>query len=70
MVPNYKGKYDLSDQMLREWAVLDCFNMLSPSCENPQTIEDVVQWFRDAKLVDVDVQYGYNGIEGRGTKPH
>ena len=34
----------------------------------PQRIETVRHWLAEAGLKDVEVQFGYNGIEGRGTK--
>jgi hypothetical protein len=62
------GVYPLLDDVLKEWAILDTFDMLSPRYDNPQTIDNVREWFERAGLLDIDVHYGYNGIEGRGTK--
>ena len=58
----------LKGQMLKEWAYLDTFDMLSPRYDYPQTIKTVKKWLQDAGLSDTDVRYGYNGIEARGTK--
>jgi 2-polyprenyl-3-methyl-5-hydroxy-6-metoxy-1,4-benzoquinol methylase len=58
----------LKDEMLKEWAYLDTFDMLSPCYDYPQTLKTVKKWFQDAGLSDVDAHYGYNGIEARGTK--
>jgi len=58
----------LQGQILKEWAYLDTFDMLSPRYDYPQSLKTVKSWFHDAKLSDIDVHYGYNGIEGRGTK--
>lgn len=68
LISDYGGLYRLSNDMLREWAILDTFDMLSPRYDNPQTIDDVREWFERACLLDIDVHYGYNGIEGRGTR--
>lgn len=68
LIGDYKGIYPLSEKILKEWAVLDAFDMLSPHYDFPQSIETVQQWFKDAKLDNVDIHYGYNGIEGRGVK--
>ena len=38
-VANYEGMYGLDDRQLREWAVLDTFDMLSPQYDQPQTPE-------------------------------
>jgi hypothetical protein len=58
----------LQGQILKEWAYLDTFDMLSPRYDYPQSLKTVKSWFHDAKLSDIDIHYGYNGIEGRGTK--
>ena len=68
LVADYRGRYQLEDEVLKEWAVLDTFDKLSPFYDSPQTIETMKQWFRDAELEHIDVRFGYNGIEGRGTK--
>ncbi len=69
LIADYHEHYDLREDMLKEWAILDTFDMLSPAYDTPQTIDTVRQWFHDAHLADIDVHHGYNGIEGRGTKP-
>jgi uncharacterized protein YbaR (Trm112 family) len=69
LIADYGGVYDLKEDMLKEWAMLDTFDMLSPAYDNPQTMETVKKWFNDAELINIDVRYGYNGIEGRGQKP-
>lgn len=71
LIADYTGIYSLSDGMLREWAILDTFDKLSPAYDYPQSLETVQMWFRNASLVNVEVHYGgYNNgiIEGRGTK--
>jgi SAM-dependent methyltransferase len=60
---------DPDDATLREWAYLDTFDMLSPTYDNPQTLAAFRRWYEDAGLTDIDVHSGYNGYEGRGTKP-
>ncbi|MBI1877686.1 MAG: methyltransferase domain-containing protein [Chloroflexi bacterium] len=69
LIADYTGRYDLSDQILREWAILDTFDILAPAYDQPQHLETIQAWFAEAKLCNVDVHYGYNGIEGRGVKP-
>lgn len=69
LVADYRGVYNVSENILKEWAILDTFDMLSPAYDYPQTIETVREWFKKANMVNVDVHYGYNGIEGRGTNP-
>lgn len=60
---------DASDDVLREWAYLDTFDMLSPEFDKPQTVKTFRQWHERAGLVEIDVHKGYNGVEGRGRKP-
>ncbi len=69
LIADYRGVYNLSEDLLGEWAILDTFDLLSPAFDQPQTIETVRGWFKDAGLCGVEVNYGYNGIEGRGIKP-
>jgi SAM-dependent methyltransferase len=68
VVPYYGNKYKLSEEMLKEWAILDTFDRLSPVYDNPQTIETITKWFANANLAQVDIQYGLNGIVGRAKK--
>jgi SAM-dependent methyltransferase len=58
--------WGLKGNILKEWAYLDTFDMLSPRYDSPQTLSTVRRWFIEAGLTDVEVTYGYNGIEGRG----
>lgn len=68
LISDYIGRYDFPDDTLREWAVLDTFDMLSPAYDQPQTLETFRAWFEEAGLADIDIHYGYNGIEGRGRR--
>jgi SAM-dependent methyltransferase len=57
-----------SDATLKEWAYLDTMDMLSPMYDKPQTLRTFSSWHEKAGLKNIDVHYGYNGIEGRGTR--
>ena len=70
LIPDYAGKFDLSDEKLKDWAILDLFDMLSPVYDIPQYLETVQHWFSQLGMLDVEVHFGQNGIEGRGTKPN
>ncbi len=63
MLPN------ADDAILKEWAYLDTFDMLSPMYDKPQTLKTFRSWHEEAGLVDLEVHYGFTGIGGRGTKP-
>lgn len=69
LVTDYRGKYNLEESVLKEWAMLDTFDMLSPAYDSPQTLDTMKEWFKVNNLKNIDVHYGYNGIEGRGVKP-
>jgi SAM-dependent methyltransferase len=64
---NYVG-WPLTDEQRLEWAILDTFDALSARYDRPQTIEEVTSWFEEAKLEDVEVSKGGNGIIGNATK--
>lgn len=68
LVADYRGALPLPDHVQKEWSILDTFDMLQPAYDFPQTLASVRGWFESVGMRDVDVVYGYNGIEGRGTK--
>jgi ubiquinone/menaquinone biosynthesis C-methylase UbiE len=68
LIADYRGVLPLPDELQREWSILDTFDMLSPAYDYPQTLASVRGWFEEEGYREVDVQYGYNGIEGRGIK--
>jgi SAM-dependent methyltransferase len=59
---NYTGLLPLEREELRAWAVLDTFDALTPRYDQPQTLETVRAWTREAGLDDVEVRHGGNGI--------
>jgi SAM-dependent methyltransferase len=59
----------LSPELARTWAILDTFDMYSPAHDHPQSIASVRSWFDKAGFVDVNVEYGQNGIVARGRRP-
>jgi SAM-dependent methyltransferase len=64
-----KGLPNADDATLKEWAYLDTFDMLSPAYDQPQTLKTFKRWHEEAGLIDIDVHYGFNGLEGRGARP-
>jgi SAM-dependent methyltransferase len=66
-VVNYRGVYPLSEAQLREWAVLDTFDMLAPAHDHPQSMETLEQWMHEAGLRDIAVErVGF--LVGRGRR--
>jgi SAM-dependent methyltransferase len=59
----------LSPALSLRWAILDTFDMYSPAHDHPQTIATVRSWFERAGFGDIAVEYGPNGIVGRGRRP-
>ena len=67
-VADYTDRFPLSEKQLKEWALLDTFDMLAPTFDNPQSARTIKQWFDAAGLVDVEVGH-WSHLVGRGTKP-
>lgn len=64
-VADYTGIYPLSQKQLQEWALLDTFDMLAPTYDNPQSAQTVREWFRRAGLEDIEV-FHCGHLVGRG----
>src|SRR5215467_11406284 len=70
LVADYSREFPTAtDAQLREWAVLDTFDMLSPTYDYPQTAAEFRSWHQAAELTDIEVVRGHNGWEGRATLP-
>jgi len=68
LIPDYRDIHTFSDEMHREWATLDSFDMLSAAYDFPQSKGSVISWFKKAGLTEVDVNYGGSLVVGRGSK--
>jgi hypothetical protein len=66
-VVDYTNIYPLSQKQLEEWALLDTFDMLAPAYDNPQSVETVTQWFKQAGFNEVEV-FHWGHLVGRGRK--
>jgi SAM-dependent methyltransferase len=53
----------------REWAILDTFDMYSPTHDHPRSLAEVRRWFEAAGLENTVVEYGPNGVVARGRRP-
>jgi len=67
-VANYTGVLPLSKQQIREWALLDTFDWLSPAYDNPQTPQTVRRWLEAVGLQQVKVLHAGH-LVGRGLMP-
>lgn len=61
---------DASDEQLKEWALLDTFDMLSPAYDIPQTPTNYRRWHEEAKLDDISVRRGPNGLVATAQAPN
>lgn len=67
-IANYDGLLPLTPAQLKEWAVLDTFDMLAPAHDHPQTAATLHAWFEEQRLADIEVaRRGL--VVGRGTQP-
>jgi SAM-dependent methyltransferase len=67
-VANYTGMLPLSKQQIREWALLDTFDLLSPAYDQPQTPQTVGRWLQAAGLQQTEVLHAGH-LVGRGRRP-
>jgi SAM-dependent methyltransferase len=66
-VSNYEGVYPLDERQLREWAVLDTFDMWSPIHDHPQSAVTVDRWLAEAGLDEREV-FRVGHLVGRGAR--
>lgn len=65
---NYNGVLPLDKQQQLEWSILDTFDRLGPTYDNPQSLKTVQLWFEKAGFKDIDVRKGPNGVIAKGVK--
>lgn len=64
----YPEMPDADDATLKEWALLDTFDMLSPTYDIPASPKTFHRWHEQAGLIDIDVRRGPNGVVGTAAK--
>lgn len=67
-VANYDGIYPLNQKQLQEWAVLDTFDWLAPTYDQPQTPQALCAWLNEAGLEQVEI-YMAAHLVGQGRRP-
>lgn len=65
-VANYDGVLPLSPPQLREWAILDTFDMLAPAHDHPQSSRTLREWFIEAGMTQVEI-FRRGPLVGRGV---
>ncbi|MDP9200806.1 MAG: methyltransferase domain-containing protein [Gemmatimonadota bacterium] len=66
-VSNYEGIFPLSSTQLREWAILDTYDMLAPTYDQPQTATTLRSWFQTSGFKEIEV-FRAGHLIGRGLK--
>lgn len=67
-VANYEGTLPLAEVQLKEWALLDTFDWLSPAYDNPQTASSAKRYMVQAELEQIEVLRAGH-LVARGRKP-
>ena len=49
--------HDLDREALKEWVILDTFDMFSPAYDNPQRLETVAKWFKEFGMKEVKAEF-------------
>jgi SAM-dependent methyltransferase len=66
-IANYNGVLPLDHNQIREWAILDTFDWLTPTYDNPQTKKAILKWLQEFRFENIEVlKEGH--IVGRGKK--
>ncbi len=66
-VANWSDELPLTKNQLKEWALLDTFDWLSPEYDNPQTKSTVLAWMKQAGFIEIEVLKAGH-LVGRGIK--
>ena len=66
-VANYVDVFPLSKKQHVEWALLDTFDMLSPTYDKPQSIKSVKHFFDSANLINIEIFHASH-LVGRAQK--
>ena len=66
-IANYEGILPLTPQQLKEWAVLDTFDMLAPAHDHPQSAATLQAWLDEARLAEIEV-FRQGLVVGRGRQ--
>jgi SAM-dependent methyltransferase len=66
-VMNYDRILPLDRRQLKEWCLLDTFDMLSPKHDHPQSVRALSSWFREAGLQQIEV-FRRGFVIGRGIR--
>lgn len=54
-VANHELDWPLTPEQVREWALLNTYDMLAPLHDHPQSAETLKRWFEEARMGNVEV---------------
>ena len=66
-IANYEGLLPLTPRQLKDWAVLDTFDMLAPAHDHPQSAATLQAWLDEARLAEIEV-FRRGLVVGRGRQ--
>ena len=66
-VANHEPDFPLTPEQVREWAVLNTFDMLAPAHDHPQSAKTLTRWFSEAGFRKVEV-FRRGHLIGRGIR--
>jgi len=65
----YRAYPELSDELQREWALLDTHDALTDWYKHFRTREQIENALKESGLTEISCSYGGIGVEARGQKP-
>ncbi len=65
---SHAPRLNYTDDELKQVKILSALDMLSPVYDQPQRMDDVMNWFHIAKLTEVELKRGYNGINAKAKR--
>ena len=66
---SYEPEYVLTPRELKEIKVLSAMDMLGPRYDQPQSMETISSWVKEAGLEMGEIFIGCNGVNARARKP-
>ena len=66
-VANYIKTYPLNENQIKEWALMDTFDMLAPKYDNPQNERTIKNWMKNAGFKNIQIFHS-TLLVARGTK--
>lgn len=68
-IMDYQEVFPLNERQLVEWAILDTFDLLAPTYDQPQHLDVIREWLDEAGFEILHLKKGPNGIVARARRP-